>query len=225
MPAQVIREERRLARDKAAYQRIKQAYAASGGAAAGRRAAAAASSSQPWSAMVEIGPGSGGAAARHSNAAGVWVLLFVSDIWFPVWSVWVLLKQLGWAQEASLPAVITCMYVWADTWLALGRCTVNPTVTFAFYPPTHTDHDACMTVCIHSGAVAAAARELRPVELVGIYEGQKEALEKELAAAKAEVRQGLQHTRQCHCVSLSASHLCAHHAQTVHERVQMYVAA
>jgi hypothetical protein len=85
------------------------------------------------------------------------------------------------------------MCVWADTWLALGSFTVNQTVTFAFYPPTHTDHDACMTVCIHSGAVAAAARELRPVELVGIYEGQKEALEKELAAAKAEVRQGLQH--------------------------------
>jgi hypothetical protein len=36
--------------------------------------------------------------------------------------------------------------------------------------------------------VAAAARELRPVELVGIYEGQKEALDKELAAARAEVR-------------------------------------
>ncbi len=39
-----------------------------------------------------------------------------------------------------------------------------------------------------AGAVAAAARELRPVELVGIYESQKEAMEKELAAAKAEVR-------------------------------------
>lgn len=38
-----------------------------------------------------------------------------------------------------------------------------------------------------AGAVAAAARELRPVELVGIYESQKEAMEKELAAAKAEV--------------------------------------
>lgn len=106
--AQVIREERRLSRDKAAYQRIKQAYAASGGAAAGRRAAAAAAGgSQAWAATVEVGPGVGGAGAKRSNAAG---------------------------------------------------------------------------------AVAAAARELRPVELVGIYEGQKEALEKELAAAKAEVR-------------------------------------
>jgi hypothetical protein len=38
-----------------------------------------------------------------------------------------------------------------------------------------------------AGAVAAAARELRPIELVGIYEGQKEAVERELAAAKAEV--------------------------------------
>lgn len=108
----MTREERRLARDKAVYQRIKQAYAASGGAAAGRRAAqAAAGGSNAWSATVEIGPGAGGAAARRSNAAG---------------------------------------------------------------------------------AVAAAARELRPVELVGIYEGQKEALEKELAAAKAEVSRALQ---------------------------------
>lgn len=41
-----------------------------------------------------------------------------------------------------------------------------------------------------AGAVAAAARELRPVELVGIYESQKEVMEKELAAAKAEVRPG-----------------------------------
>lgn len=44
-----------------------------------------------------------------------------------------------------------------------------------------------------AGAVAAAARELRPVELVGLYEVQKEALEKELAASKAEVRR----TNQC----------------------------
>jgi hypothetical protein len=105
---QVTREERRLAHDKSVYQRIKQAYAASGGAAAGRKAAlAAAGGSSAWSATVEVGPGTGGAAGRRSNAAG---------------------------------------------------------------------------------AVAAAARELRPVELVGIYEGQKEALEKELAAARAEVR-------------------------------------
>lgn len=104
---QVTREERRLARDKAVYQRIKQAYAASGGASAGRKAVlAAAGGSNAWSATVEVGPGTGGAAGRCSNAAG---------------------------------------------------------------------------------AVAAAARELRPVELVGIYEGQKEALEKELAAARAEV--------------------------------------
>lgn len=105
------------------------------------------------------------------------------------------------------------MYVWADTWLALSRFTVNPTVTFAFYPPTHTDHDACMTVCIHSGAVAAAARELRPVELVGIYEGQKEALEKELAAAKAEVRHSSHKPHVYHFRSLSASH-CAGCART-----------
>lgn len=104
--AQVVREERRLARDKAVYQRIKQAYAASGGAAAGRRAAMAATggSTAAWSDVG--GPGAGAGGRRGSNAAG---------------------------------------------------------------------------------AVAAAARELRPIELVGIYEGQKEALEKELAAAKAEV--------------------------------------
>lgn len=106
---QVTREERRLARDKAVYQRIKQAYAATGGSAAGRRAAlAAAGGSNAWSAAVDMGPGAA-SSARRSNAAG---------------------------------------------------------------------------------AVAAAARELRPVELVGIYEGQKEALEKELAAAKAEVGAG-----------------------------------
>jgi hypothetical protein len=103
LTAQVTREERRLARDKAVYQRIKQAYAASGGAAAGRRAATAA--------MAAAGGGG-------SSAAG-----------------------------------------WSDS-----RRGSNA-----------------------AGAVAAAARELRPVELVGIYEGQKEALEKELAAAKAEV--------------------------------------
>lgn len=39
-----------------------------------------------------------------------------------------------------------------------------------------------------AGAVAAAARELRPVEIVGVYEAQRETLEGELAAAKAEVR-------------------------------------
>lgn len=38
-----------------------------------------------------------------------------------------------------------------------------------------------------AGAVAAAARELRPVELVGLYESQKEVLEQEVATAKAEV--------------------------------------
>jgi hypothetical protein len=38
-----------------------------------------------------------------------------------------------------------------------------------------------------AGAVAAAARELRPIELVGLYETQKEVVERELAAAKAEV--------------------------------------
>eukprot|EP00775_Hariotina_reticulata_P013264 gene13264-13394_t len=37
-----------------------------------------------------------------------------------------------------------------------------------------------------AGAVAAAARELRPIELVGLYESQKEVLEQEAATAKAE---------------------------------------
>jgi hypothetical protein len=49
-----------------------------------------------------------------------------------------------------------------------------------------------------AGAVAAAARELRPIELVGIYEGQKEAVERELAAAKAEVRKANEFV--CVCV-------------------------
>lgn len=106
---QVTREERRLARDKAAYARIKQAFAGTGGAAA--LAAAAASrrgGSGGWDAAAPTVAGDGGmtSSGRRSNAAG---------------------------------------------------------------------------------AVAAAARELRPVELVGIYEGQKEAMEQELAAAKVEV--------------------------------------
>jgi hypothetical protein len=113
---QVTREERRLARDKAAYQRIKQAYVASGGAAAGRKAAAATAAAGP-------GLGSGG-----------WQLSTVDVV--------------GGATAGSL-----------------ARRSSNV-----------------------AGAVAAAARELRPVELVELYEAQKEALEKELAAAKAEVR-------------------------------------
>jgi hypothetical protein len=38
-----------------------------------------------------------------------------------------------------------------------------------------------------AGAVAAAARELRPVEIVGLYEAQREALEGETAGLRAEV--------------------------------------
>jgi hypothetical protein len=103
---QVIKEERRLARDKAAYARIRQAYASSAKRPAGNPAALAAA-----------GP------------AGL---------------------GLG------------------------GQLELAPAVRRAA-----------------AGAVAAAARELRPIELVGIYEGQREAVERELAAAKAEVRKGL----------------------------------
>ncbi|KAL0019238.1 hypothetical protein WJX79_004955 [Trebouxia sp. C0005] len=39
-----------------------------------------------------------------------------------------------------------------------------------------------------AGAVAAAARELRPVEIVGLYEEQKDRMESELAMLRAEVR-------------------------------------
>ncbi|KAJ9515477.1 hypothetical protein QJQ45_016477 [Haematococcus lacustris] len=39
-----------------------------------------------------------------------------------------------------------------------------------------------------AGAVAAAARELRPVEIVGLYEQQRETLDSELTAARKEVR-------------------------------------
>ncbi|KIY91332.1 hypothetical protein MNEG_16632, partial [Monoraphidium neglectum] len=39
-----------------------------------------------------------------------------------------------------------------------------------------------------AGAVAAAARELRPVEIVGIYETQREALERDLSVLKQEAR-------------------------------------
>jgi hypothetical protein len=38
------------------------------------------------------------------------------------------------------------------------------------------------------GGIAAATRELRPVELVGLYEGQREALESELAVVRAEAK-------------------------------------
>ena len=38
------------------------------------------------------------------------------------------------------------------------------------------------------GAVAAASREMRPVEIVGLYEEQREGLEVELGAARQEVR-------------------------------------
>lgn len=60
-----------------------------------------------------------------------------------------------------------------------------------------------------AGAIAAAARELRPVELVGIYEGQKEALERELAAAKAEVRKVPAFLRLCAGVQLDVQQLYA----------------
>lgn len=36
--------------------------------------------------------------------------------------------------------------------------------------------------------MAAAARELRPVEIVGLYESRREALEEELSVCRAEVR-------------------------------------
>eukprot|EP00198_Chlamydomonas_reinhardtii_P002392 XP_001691728.1 predicted protein [Chlamydomonas reinhardtii] len=39
-----------------------------------------------------------------------------------------------------------------------------------------------------AGAMAAAARELRPVEIVGLYESRREALEEELSVCRAEVR-------------------------------------
>ncbi|GFH06263.1 uncharacterized protein HaLaN_00865, partial [Haematococcus lacustris] len=39
-----------------------------------------------------------------------------------------------------------------------------------------------------AGAVAAAARELRPVEIVGLYEQQRETLDSELTAARKELR-------------------------------------
>lgn len=38
--------------------------------------------------------------------------------------------------------------------------------------------------------MAAAARELRPVEIVGLYETRREAAEQEVAAWRAEVRRG-----------------------------------
>ncbi|PNH02559.1 hypothetical protein TSOC_011452 [Tetrabaena socialis] len=39
-----------------------------------------------------------------------------------------------------------------------------------------------------AGALAAAARELRPVEIVGLYEARREAADQELAACRAEIR-------------------------------------
>ena len=48
-----------------------------------------------------------------------------------------------------------------------------------------------------SGAVAAAAREMRPVEIVGLYEAQREGLEAELTAAKGEVRWTLEMCGTC----------------------------
>jgi hypothetical protein len=102
---QVIKEERRLARDKAAYARIRQAYAST--------------TKRP----------AGAPAALSSAAAGP-----------------------------------------AGLGLGGGQLEMAPAARRAA-----------------AGAVAAAARELRPVELVGLYETQKEEVERELAAAKAEV--------------------------------------
>ena len=39
-----------------------------------------------------------------------------------------------------------------------------------------------------AGGIAAATRELRPIELVGLYEGQREALDAELSVVKAEAK-------------------------------------
>jgi hypothetical protein len=41
--------------------------------------------------------------------------------------------------------------------------------------------------CTAAGALAVAARELRPAEIVGLYEQQREALEAEAAGLRAEV--------------------------------------
>jgi hypothetical protein len=104
---QVIKEERRLARDKAAYARIRQAYASSVKRPTGHPAALT--------------------AAAAGGPAGLGLAGGQLDLLAPA------------ARRAA------------------------------------------------AGAVAAAARELRPIELVGLYETQKEAVERELAAAKAEV--------------------------------------
>jgi hypothetical protein len=54
-----------------------------------------------------------------------------------------------------------------------------------------------------AGAVAAAARELRPVEIVGVYEQQREGLELEASRLRAEVRSvllwGYLHSDLCWC--------------------------
>ena len=56
------------------------------------------------------------------------------------------------------------------------------------YPPYTPSHPSLKCTPPHApGAVSAAARELRPVEIVGLYETQRVALEAELAACKAEV--------------------------------------
>lgn len=46
-----------------------------------------------------------------------------------------------------------------------------------------------LMLTLFAGAVSAAARELRPIEIVALYENQKEAQDKELAAARAEASQ------------------------------------
>lgn len=49
---------------------------------------------------------------------------------------------------------------------------------------------SCNALC--AGSLAAAARELRPIEIVSLYENQREVLERELAGNKAEVGKRLQ---------------------------------
>jgi hypothetical protein len=92
------------------------------------------------------------------------------------------------ATDMSSGGFIACIHnMYVNVYQHVG-CTHNQMVIAKIRSSAVPKHIINKNCRMSAGAVAAAARELRPVELVGIYEGQKEALEKELAAAKAEVR-------------------------------------
>jgi hypothetical protein len=128
----VSREEARLARDRAAHARIKQAWAAH------RRPPGA--------------PLAAAAAASQRGARGV-----------PLWDAWAAAGDGGGGGACGGPGL--------------------------------RGGGAARSSAAAAAALGGAVRELRPAELVGLYERQREALEQELAAASAEVR-----ARVCMCV-------------------------